>query len=322
VALAVSRFEIGFPDVIRHTALWSSDFPPAFLDETRAAVRSSCLQSDYMRRRLNARVERGLGWRGRRTAPISCDGDTGGLARAIELAARFYVRPQIYSGNVSEELIVPTHADVIVAVQAGDVGKIRGLLATDPSLAAARDAKGVSALMFAFYHRRPEIADLLLAAKPDLDIFEATAAGKADKVSQILKKDPDAAKRWSADGFTALHLAAFFGRPEIARILIRNAADVSATSRNSMKVAPLHSAAAAHSREIVRLLLENDAPADVRQEGGWTPLHEAAQIGDVEMARDLLQHRADPQARSDDGKTPEDMAAAKGHEEIVKLLSK
>ena len=216
---------------------------------------------------------------------------------------------------------MPTHADVIAAVQAGDAGKIRGLL-HDPSLAAAKDANGVSALMLAFYYRRPEIANLLLAAKPELDIFEATAAGKADKVAEILKRDPASAKHWSADGFTALHLAAFFGHPEIARMLIRNAADVSATSKNAMKVAPLHSAAAAHNREIVRLLLENDAPADVRQEGGWTPLHEAAQIGDVEMVRDLLQHRADPQARSNDGKTPADMATAKGHEEILKLLSK
>jgi ankyrin repeat protein len=72
----------------------------------------------------------------------------------------------------------------------------------------------------------------------------------------------------------------------------------------------------------VRLLLENDAPADARQQGGWTPLHEAAQIGDVEMVRDLLQHRADAQARSDEGKTPAEMAVAKGHEEIVKLLGK
>ena len=217
---------------------------------------------------------------------------------------------------------MPTQADLIAAVQAGDAGKVRTLLQQDSSLAGAKDANGVSALMFAFYYRRPEIAGMLLAAKPDLDIFEATAAGKADKVSEILKRDPESAKRWSADGFTALHLAAFFGHAEIARMLIRNAADVSTASKNSMKVTPLHSAAAAHNREIVRLLLESDAPADARQEGGWTPLHEAAQNGDVEMVRDLLQHRADPQARSNDGKTPGDMAAAKGHEEILKLLSK
>ena len=39
----------GFPDVIRHTALWSSDFPPSPLDAARATVRSSCLRFDYSR---------------------------------------------------------------------------------------------------------------------------------------------------------------------------------------------------------------------------------------------------------------------------------
>ena len=69
-----------------------------------------------------------------------------------------------------------THADVIAAVQAGDTEKVRGLLQDDPSFAAAKDANGVSAVMHAFYYRRPEIAELLLAAKSDIDIFEATAA--------------------------------------------------------------------------------------------------------------------------------------------------
>jgi hypothetical protein len=35
------------PDVIRHTALRSSDFPPSSLDATRATARSGCLQSHY-----------------------------------------------------------------------------------------------------------------------------------------------------------------------------------------------------------------------------------------------------------------------------------
>ena len=37
------------PDVIRHTALRSSDFPPSSLDATRATVRSGCLRNHYMR---------------------------------------------------------------------------------------------------------------------------------------------------------------------------------------------------------------------------------------------------------------------------------
>lgn len=216
---------------------------------------------------------------------------------------------------------MPTQADVIAAVQAGDAAKIRGLLQDDPSLAAAKDANGVSALMFAFYYRRSEIADLLLAAKPDLDIFEATAAGKDDTVSEILKKDPEAGKRWSPDGFTALHFAAFFNSLEIAKILLSHKAENSAVAKNPMKVTPLHSAAAAHNARVVRMLLENGASPNVRQEGGWTPLHEAAQIGDMEMVKSLLEHGADPQAKSNDGKTPAEMAQAKGHAEIVKLLT-
>ena len=212
-------------------------------------------------------------------------------------------------------------SEVVSATQSGDIEKLRGLLQDDPSLASARDASGVSALMHAYYRRQQTAADLLLSTNSSLDIFEATAADKADKVSAILETDPEAAKSWSADGFTALHFAAFFNRPAIARALIRHGADVAAVARNPMKVMPLHSAAAAHSGEIVRLLVENGAPPNVPQEGGWVPLHEAAQIGDKEMVKVLLQHGADAQLRSNDGRTAAKMARANGHEEIVKLLA-
>ena len=216
---------------------------------------------------------------------------------------------------------MPSHADVISAVQAGDIEKVEGLLQSDASLAAARDQQGVSAIMHAYYRGRKDIADLIVNSRSDIDIFEATAAGKAERVSEILARDSDCAKSWSADGFTALHFAAFFGRPEIARDLIRHGADIAAVAKNPMKVTPLHSAAATHSGGIVRLLVENGASPNVRQEGGWTPLHEAAQIGDQEMVKILLKHGADLQARSDDGKTPADMAQAKGRAEILKLLA-
>lgn len=214
-----------------------------------------------------------------------------------------------------------TQSDVVSAAQSGDIDKLRALLRDDPSLASVRDASGVSALMHAYYCRQAGAAELLLSAASSLDIFEATAAGKDDKVVAILKTNPDAAKSWSADGFTALHFAAFFNRPEIARDLIRHGADVAAVAKNPMKVMPLHSAAAAHSGEIVRLLLENGAPPSVPQEGGWAPLHQAALIGDQEMVKILLRHGADPQLRTNDGKSASEMARAKGHEEIVNLLS-
>lgn len=214
-----------------------------------------------------------------------------------------------------------TQSDVLAAVQSGDASAVFRLLGEDPSLASTRDANGISAVMHAFYSGQLEIAEVLIAAKPELDIFEATAADKIDRVSEILSRDSEAARQWSGDGFTALHFAAFFNRPAIARELIRHRADIEATARNAMKVAPLHCAAAARSGEIVRLLLEHGANSNARQQGGWTALHAAAQNGDAEMVRALIEYHADPKTTNDQGKTPADLAEEKGHEAIVKMLS-
>ena len=86
-------------------------------------------------------------------------------------------------------------SEVISAVQSGDVEGLRKILESDPSLASARDTSGVSALMHAFYRRQQAAADLLRNAIAQLDIFEATAAGRAERVSEILDSDPEAAKR-------------------------------------------------------------------------------------------------------------------------------
>jgi ankyrin repeat protein len=212
-------------------------------------------------------------------------------------------------------------ADVIAAVHAGDIDKVSSLLQIEPSLASAKDERGVSALMHAYYRGSRELAEVILNARSGLDIFEATSAGRAETVSAILDRDAAQATAWSADGFTALHFAAFFNQPAIARELIRRGADVAAVAMNPMEVTPLHSAAAAHATEIVRMLVEAGSPVNAKQHGGWTPLHGAADNGDEEMIRILLQHGADPATQSDDGKTPADMARLKGHAKALTLLS-
>ncbi|MBZ5706632.1 MAG: ankyrin repeat domain-containing protein [Acidobacteriia bacterium] len=213
------------------------------------------------------------------------------------------------------------HAEVISAVQTGDLEKLRTLLAQAPSPASARDANGVSAIMHALYRRRKEVLDLLLTTCPTLDIFEATSVGRTERVTELLRRDPNLANAWSADGFTALHFAAFFAQEAIAVQLLEHGADPAAQAKNPMKVMPLHSAAAAHNLAIVRALLEHGAPPNARQERGWTAIHEAAQNGDQAMVRLLLKHGADRSLANDDGTTPLDLATKNGHTEVAKLLA-
>jgi ankyrin repeat protein len=211
-------------------------------------------------------------------------------------------------------------AEVISAVQGGDVEKLRRLLGQKSTLAAARDGNGVSAIMHALYRRRNDALELLLAAHPGLDIFEATGTGNRERVAELLRTQPGLANACSADGFTALHFAAFFGREAIAVQLLEHGADAAAQAKNPMKVMPLHSAAAAHNLAIVRTLLEHGAPANARQEQGWTAIHEAAQNGDRAMVELLLKHGADGSLANDAGTTAIDLASKHGHAEVIRLL--
>jgi uncharacterized protein len=209
---------------------------------------------------------------------------------------------------------------VIAAIQAGDKDRLRDLLAHHPESASAHNEQGVSALMLALYMRRAEIGELLQGAKPELDIFEAAALGKTERVSELIKKDRALVNARSGDGFTALHLACFFGQESAAHLLLENGAQTDAVANNPMKVMPLHSAAAGHNVAIVRDLLEHGAPPNARQEAGWTALHAAAQSGDKEMIELLLTYGADAAAKNDKGVTAVQLANEKGHVELARRL--
>jgi ankyrin repeat protein len=188
-------------------------------------------------------------------------------------------------------------ATIFESIHAGDVDAVRSAVAEDPSLAAARDDDGRSAVRAALYVQKQDVADVLLEAKPELDIFDAAAVGDVDRLTELLDGDGDLVGTYSEDGYTPLHFAAFFDQGKAVRLLLDRGADVAAVARNDMRVQPLHSAVAANSRDVAAALLIAGADPNAKQEGGFTPLM-GAQKNEEEgdMVRLLMDHGAEESA--------------------------
>ncbi|HSD72428.1 MAG TPA: ankyrin repeat domain-containing protein [Thermoanaerobaculia bacterium] len=205
------------------------------------------------------------------------------------------------------------------AIRSGDAGAVAELLGRDPGLVQA-EKDGVSAIRVAVYHGHPEIARLFQDRGATLDVFDASTVGDTARLRDLLATDAALANAVASDGFTPLGLASFFGHPEAARLLLANGADPNLAAQNSTRVAPLHSAVAGGSVEIVRELLAHGADVHARQDLGFTALHGAAVEGTEEMIRLLLDHGADPYAKNDPGKTPGDLARERGRKQAAQLL--
>jgi uncharacterized protein len=156
----------------------------------------------------------------------------------------------------------------------------------------------MTAVLEALYRGDREGAERLAADK-QLDVFEAAALGRTERLREVLDEDPARATAFGDDGFHALGLACFFGHVDAARLLLERGADVNALSRNDrIQTAAIHAAAASGDAgsdestryELVKLALEHGADPNLEQAGGFRAIDAARQNGDERVEELLLQH--------------------------------
>lgn len=129
----------------------------------------------------------------------------------------------------------------------------------------------------------------------ELDVFDAAALGRVDRLRELLDREPLLVEGLSDDGFTPLHLACFAGGVEAVRLLVERGAPLERLAEAPFaRVRPLGTAVFARRPDAARVLLEAGADPNGAGEGGFLPLHTAEASGDAELARLLREHGAHP----------------------------
>ncbi len=124
------------------------------------------------------------------------------------------------------------------------------------------------------------------------------------------------------DGMTALHWAAYRGEVELARVLLKAKASLSAVNRVGAYT-PLHLASQSGSAEVVVVLLAAGADAKALTGQGINALHLAAGAGNATAINALVAAGTDVnQAEPAWGQTPLMVAAARGRADAVRVLLK
>lgn len=157
------------------------------------------------------------------------------------------------------------------ACRRNDLEQVRSLVQADPALLLQRAPTGETPLLLALYHRAGEVACWLTGQSWPRTIHEAAAVDDVTRLDALLDGEPALADTYSADGWTPLHLAAFFGAPRAAATLLAHGATLHSLSQNAMTNTPLHAALAAKQLPLVALLLEAGADPTI-DAAGLTPL--------------------------------------------------
>jgi ankyrin repeat protein len=214
-----------------------------------------------------------------------------------------------------------TSDELFAAISQADIERVRVLLAEHPTLATARDELGVSVLMRARYRFDRGLVEAVKAHLDELDVFEAATFGDLDRLTALLDADPSSVAARGGDGFTPLHLAAFFGQTDAVALVLARGAEVDARGTGWMIGTPLHSAASARHRDAARFLLDAGADPNARQAGDFTPLHGAAHNGDAALVELLLSRGADPTRTTEDGKDAIGYAEESGDLATIEALA-
>jgi hypothetical protein len=184
-----------------------------------------------------------------------------------------------------------------------------------------RSETGETVFLYSLYRGKAKCVEAL-QKRGGLTLHEAAAAGDLARVETCIDAAPWTIQSLSADGWSALHLAAYLGRDAVVVSLLERGADALQWGRAFDANLPIHAACAGRriGKTAFAKLVAATGDPDITPKHGYTPLMEAALNGSADQIDVLLAAGADKTRKHPQGKTAADFAREKGHAELAKRL--
>jgi ankyrin repeat protein len=204
-------------------------------------------------------------------------------------------------------------------VAADDIATLEPAL-KGADLARLHNDAGESLYRFALFHGHAKAAEAI-KAQGGFGLHDAALTNGVARIDALLKEAPWAIDLLSPDGWTALHLAAFFGADAAVLRLLALGANARIMGRAFEQNLALHAACAGRriGKAAMAQLITATGDPDALQKQGYTALAIAAGNGFSEAVDALLAAGAD-RARKVDGKTAVDFARERGHADLAARL--
>jgi Ankyrin repeats (many copies) len=215
--------------------------------------------------------------------------------------------PVDYAGTASSPREALTTRLIHLAIAEGKIDVLRLLIERGANLN-VRNADGRLPLHDCFELNHDDFAKILLDAGAVPDVCTAAAYGMHDQLQQILRGDSGNANDLTT-GNSPLGWAAFGHQPKSATILFQHGAVADCPPYDSYAWGP---AAMVASIDVARILLEQGANPNWRDEEGNTPIHRVVRsrivLDPTKFIKVLLEFGADASVRNREGRTPLDEA--------------
>ncbi|MBP9901478.1 MAG: ankyrin repeat domain-containing protein [Verrucomicrobia bacterium] len=179
-----------------------------------------------------------------------------------------------------------------LVTESDDVTTLKVLLAAGAAVNGS-DPTGLSVLGAARLRHCGDMIKALRARGATENIFDAIRLDLPDTAAALIARKRSLSQAPNAQGFMPLHLAAAFDREQILRLLLDDHVPPDLRHERS-GVTALHVAAVCHRTNAAAQLLQAKAAAESVDFAGFAPLHYAAACGSADVAAVLLRHGAQP----------------------------